>query len=151
GSFTYVHDGSETTSDSFTYKANDGSLDSNLATVTITVNPVNDAPVANNDSFTTNEETGRASCRESVHGNDTDVENDPLTAVLVTGPTNGTLTLNADCSFTYSPSSNFNGSDSFTYKANDGTLDSNVATVTITINPVNDAPVANNDSFTTNE
>src|SRR5262249_46483572 len=55
----------------------------------------------------------------------------------------GSLTMNADGSFTYSPSANFNGSDSFTYKADDGLLDSNVATVSITINPVQDPPVAN--------
>ena len=62
--------------------------------------------------------------------------------------TNGTLTLNADGSFTYTPAANFNGTDSFTYKANDGTADSNVATVTITVNPVNDAPVAVDDVAT---
>src|SRR5207245_8153983 len=54
-------------------------------------------------------------------------------------------------SFTYTPAANFNGSDSFTYKANDGLLDSNAATVALTINPVNDAPLAVNDSFATNE
>src|SRR5207302_6668871 len=73
------------------------------------------------------------------------------TASLVTSPDDGTLALNADGSFTYTPALNFNGSDSFTYKANDGTTDSNVATVTIAINAVNDAPVAVNDSYTTNE
>ena len=55
-----------------------------------------------------------------------DVEGSTLTAVLVTGPAHGTLTLNANGSFTYTPDANFNGSDSFTYKANDGTADSNV-------------------------
>ena len=64
------------------------------------------------------------------------------------GPANGTLTLNADGSFTYTPNANFNGTDSFTYQANDGTADSNVATVTITVNAVNDAPVASDDSYT---
>ena len=57
-------------------------------------------------------------------GNDSDVDGDALTAVLVSGPANGTLTLNADGSFTYTPDANFNGTDSFTYKANDGTADS---------------------------
>src|SRR5439155_8855689 len=74
-----------------------------------------------------------------------------LTAVVVTGPSHGALTLNANGSFTYTPAANFNGSDSFTYKANDGLLDSNAATVALTINPVNDAPVAANDSFATDE
>src|SRR5207245_6622396 len=63
----------------------------------------------------------------------------------------GTLTFNANGAFTYTPAANFNGSDSFTYKADDGRADSGVATVTITINSVNDLPVAVADSFTTDE
>ncbi|MCI0640404.1 MAG: PKD domain-containing protein, partial [Gemmataceae bacterium] len=63
-------------------------------------------------------------------------------AVLVSGPAHGALTLNSDGSFTYAPHANYNGSDSFTYRASDGSLDSNVATVSLTVNPVNDAPVA---------
>src|SRR2546427_5846737 len=86
-----------------------------------------------------------------VLGNDTDVDSAVLTAVVVTGPGHGALTLNANGSFSYTPAANFNGSDSFTYRANDGLLDSNEATVALTINPVNDAPVAANDSFATDE
>jgi VCBS repeat-containing protein len=66
----------------------------------------------------------------------------PITAALVTGPTLGVLTLNANGSFTYTPNANVSGSDSFTYRANDGTLNSNPATVSITIVPVNDLPDA---------
>src|SRR5207302_10155153 len=88
---------------------------------------------------------------QGVLGNDSDVDGDTLTAVLVSGPTKGSLTLNANGSFTYTPNANVNGTDSFTYKANDGALDSNTATVTITINAVNDAPVAQNDGYTTDE
>ena len=128
--------------DSFTYKANDGALDSNVATVTITVTAVNDAPVAVNDSYSTNEDTPLTIAAPGVLANDTDVDSATLTAVAGQRPGHGTLTLNADGSFTYTPAANFNGSDSFTYKANDGSLDSNTATVTITINAVNDAPVA---------
>src|SRR5438046_5304472 len=65
--------------------------------------------------------------------------------MLVTGPTHGTLTLNANGSLVYMPALNFNGIDSFTYKASDGQAQSGVATVTITVTPVNDAPVAAND------
>ena len=151
GSFTYVHNGSETTSDSFTYKANDGSLDSNTTTVTITINPVNDAPTAVNDAYSVNE--GGTLNGSSVLANDTDPENNTLNAVLVSGPAHASsFTLNADGTFTYvHDGSETPASDSFTYKANDGSLDSNVATVTITINAVNDAPVANPDAYSVNE
>ncbi|HYK00575.1 MAG TPA: Ig-like domain-containing protein [Thermoanaerobaculia bacterium] len=142
GSFIYVHDGSETTTDSFTYKANDGSLDSNVATASIAIAPVNDAPVAVNDNGGTVAEGGTLN-GASVLTNDTDAENDSLTAVLVSGPANASsFVLNADGTFTYLHNGGETTSDSFTYKANDGSLDSNVATVTITINAVNDAPVA---------
>src|SRR5204863_488711 len=114
-------------------KANDGLLDSNAATVALTINPVNDAPVATNDSFATNEDTALTITAPGVLGNDTDVDSPALTAVVVTGPSHGALTLDADGGFTYTPAANFNGCDSFTYKANDGLADSNVATaLTIT-------------------
>src|SRR2546426_6471611 len=113
---------------------------------------MNHAPVAVNDSFETDEDTPLVVlAAQGVLANDTDVDGNSLTAVVVTGPGHGVLTLNANDSFTYTPAGNFNGSDSFTYKANDGLLDSNVATVALTINPVNDAPVAVNDSFPANE
>ena len=152
GSFSYVHDGSETTSDSFTYKANDGSLDSNIATVFITVNPVNDAPVAVNDSYNVNEGGTLSVPAPGVLGNDTDPDSPTLNAVLVSGPAHASsFALNANGSFTYVHDGSETTTDSFTYKANDGSLDSNVATVTITINPVNDAPTAVNDSYNVNE
>ncbi len=141
GSFSYIPNANFNGSDSFTYKANDGSFDSEVATVNITVNAVNDAPVATNDSYGTNEDTVLTVPASGVLSNDSDVENNSLTAVTVSQPSSGTLSLNANGSFTYTPNANYNGPDSFTYKANDGTDDSNVATVTITVNAVNDAPV----------
>ena len=79
--------------------------------------------------------------------NDTDVDaGTTLTATLVANAANGTVTLAANGSFTYTPNANFNGTDSFTYTASDGTAVSNVATVTITVGAVNDAPVAADDS-----
>src|SRR6185295_8044494 len=87
----------------------------------------------------------------NVLTNDTDADGDALNAVLVNGPAHGSLTLNADGSFTYTPSADYNGPDSFTYKANDGQADSNVATVSINVGPVNDTPAAQNDSFSTAE
>jgi VCBS repeat-containing protein len=150
GSFTYTPTTGFSGSDSFTYKANDGSLDSNTATVTITVSALNAAPVAVNDSYSTPASTALTiAAGAGVLANDTDANSNPLTAVLVANPTNGTLTLNANGSFTYTPTTGFSGSDSFTYKANDGSLDSNTATVTITVSALNAAPVAVNDSYST--
>jgi VCBS repeat-containing protein len=151
GSFTYAPAANFNGSDSFTYKANDGSLDSNTATVTITVSAVNDPPTAVNDAYTVAEDTLLNVAAAGVLANDSDVEGSPLTAVLVSGPTHGTLTLNANGSFTYLPAANFNGSDSFTYQANDGSLNSNPATVTITVSAVSDPPTAANDAYTVAE
>src|SRR5207247_1693545 len=120
--------------------ANGGVDTSAGQTFTITITPVNDAPVAVNDAYSVNEDTILTVAAPGVLGNDTDVDTDPLTAVVVTAPTHGTLTLAANGGVSYTPALNYNGPDSFTYKANDGTLNSNVATVTITVTAVNDAP-----------
>ena len=85
---------------------------------------VNDAPVAVDDSYTTNEDSQLTIAAAGLLTNDSDVEA-ILTADLVSGPSHGTLTLNADGSFSYTPSANFNGTDWFTYQVNDGTADSN--------------------------
>ena len=134
GSFTYKHDGSETTRDSFTYKVNDGKADSNTATVTITVTPVNDPPVAKNDGYlATNGKTLIVGVSAGVLVNDTDAEGQALTAVLVSKPSNGTLTLNPNGSFLYNHDGGTTTSDSFTYRAGDGAANSNTATVTIKV------------------
>jgi VCBS repeat-containing protein len=151
GSFTYTPAGNYNGPDAFTYKASDGRHDSNVATVTLTVSAVNDPPVAANDAATTAEDTPLAVAAPGVLGNDTDVESPTLTAVLVSGPAHGTVTLNADGSFTYTPAANYNGLDAFTYKANDGQADSNVATVSLAVTAVNDPPVAANDTASTLE
>ena len=102
---------------------------------------LNEAPVANDDSFTTDQATRlNVAASEGVLGNDTDLDGDTLSATQVAGPTHGTLTFNDDGSFSYTSASDFHGSDSFTYKASDGTADGNVATVSITVNAV--TPVA---------
>src|SRR5262249_31559572 len=121
--------------DSFTYRANDGTLNSNVATVAITVNPVNDAPVAGNDGYSTNEDTALTVAAPGVLGNDSDADGDPLAAQRVSGPAHGTLTLNADGSFTYTPAAGFSGTDAFTYWASDGGAVSGVATVSVTVSP----------------
>ena len=137
GTLTYTPEKDFNGSDSFTYKATDGTADSEPATVSITVTTVNDAPVAANDSATTNEDSAATI---TVLANDTDVEGSALTPKIDTQPANGTVTVNPNGSITYTPKKDYNGTDTFTYKANDGTADSNTATVTITVNPVNDAP-----------
>ena len=231
GSFNYTPTADFNGEDSFTYRANDGTADSGTATVTLTVNPVNDAPVADpggpysgsvgtavsvdgsgssdvdgvtiasyawdfgdsttgtgatpshtytapgqysvtltvtddgglsdtasttaditaapntapvaaDDGYTTDEDVALEIATPGVLDNDTGAQTDPLTASLVTDVSHGTLTLSADGSFSYTPNANYNGEDSFTYRANDGTADSGIATVTLTVNPVNDAPVA---------
>ncbi|MFN8469350.1 MAG: Ig-like domain-containing protein [Caldilineaceae bacterium] len=129
--------------DSFTFKANDGTLDSNVATVTINVTAVNDAPLANNQNVTTAEDTAL-----NIVLTATDVELNPLTYSIVTQPAHGTLT-GTTPNVTYTPAANYFGADSFTFKANDGTADSNVATVSINVTAVNDAPLANPQSVTT--
>jgi VCBS repeat-containing protein len=151
GSFTYTPNADFSGTDTFTYKASDGTADSAEATVTITVNAANDAPTAADDAFSTDEDTDLVIAAPGVLGNDTDPEGDALTAVIGTGPTNGTVTMNADGSFTYTPNADFSGTDTFTYKANDGAADSPEATVTITVNAANDAPTAADDAFSTDE
>lgn len=133
---------------------------SNAATITVTVTAVNDAPVANNDAATTNEDV---TVTINVVANDTDDEG-PVNAATVDlnttmagiqnsiTVTGGTFTVNNTGLVTFTPVLNFNGTVTITYTVNDsGGLTSNVATITITVNPVNDAPVANNDAVTTNE
>src|SRR3954452_8715601 len=148
GAFTYVHDGSETTSDSFTYHINDGIQFGNTATVSITITPVNDAPVAVADAYgTLLEDTPfTVNAVGGVLANDTDVDtaHSSLTAQLVSGPAHAaTFALNPDGSFNYTPAADYNGTDSFVYHANDGSLSSSDVTVTLTITAVNDAPSFN--------
>src|SRR5207248_1362969 len=136
--------------DSFTFKANDGTLDSLPATVTITVTPVNDAPVAEDHSDTTAQDTAKAITAPATHADDAELNDDVGRATGRTAPAHGTLSGIAPA-VTYTPAANYNGPDSFTFKANDGTIDSTPATVTITVTPVNDAPVANAQAVTTAE
>jgi large repetitive protein len=140
-------------SDSFTYRASDGLAVGDAVTVDVKVNAVNDAPVAKDDSYKVDEDTTLNIDAPGVLSNDTDVDNTAaeLQAVQVTGPAHGTLTLNDNGSFEYKPEANYNGPDTFTYKANDGTDDSDTATVSITVNAVNDAPVPEDNSYTTPE
>jgi VCBS repeat-containing protein len=107
----------------------------------------NSPPTAQADSYATDEDTQLTVDAPGVLANDSDPNNDPLTAVKVSDPANGTLTLNANGSFAYTPNAGFSGTDTFTYRANDGAADSNTATVTITVNQGNDPPAAKDDTY----
>ncbi|MBI3562204.1 MAG: tandem-95 repeat protein [Gammaproteobacteria bacterium] len=148
GTVTYTPTSNYNGVDSFTYNIRDAlNLASNTATVAVTVTPVNDAPVAASEAYTM---TGGSTLNVAAPGvlsNDTDIDGPALSAVLQTTAANGALTLNADGSFSFTPSVGFAGTSSFTYAANDSFLTSNVATVTITVKaPVNVAPVAKDDA-----
>ena len=151
GSFTYTPDPNFNGTDSFTYRASDGEATSAPATVTLTVASVNDVPTAQPDVYATDEDEALTVDAPGVLGNDADADGDPLTAVLAGGVANGTLDLRPDGSFTYTPNADFSGTDSFTYRASDGTATSAAATVTITVGDTNDPPVARNDARTTPE
>ena len=114
----------------------------------------NTPPVAIDDNYNTNRNITLSIPASGVLGNDTDADTDALTAILQTTTTNGSLTLNQDGSFVYIPNTNFTGRDIFTYVANDGGENSNVATVTIIVNvdpPPNSPPVANGENYSTNQ
>src|SRR5436190_984533 len=99
--------------DSFTYRASDGQAQSGIATVTIPAFPTRrSSDLANDDSYTTPEDTQLTVSAPGVLANDSDVDGDALSAVLATGPSHGTLTLNSDGSLVYMPALNFNGIDS---------------------------------------
>jgi VCBS repeat-containing protein len=148
GSYTYTPEANYFGADSFTYQVNDGALDSNLATVSLTVTAVNDAPTLGDLALAAVEDT-QLSMNLLVAASD--IDGDALTAAVVAGPLHGQISLNADGSFTYTPNLNYNGVDSFTYKVNDGSLDSSIATVTLNVAAVNDAPVAADAAVSTAE
>jgi RHS repeat-associated protein len=131
--------------DNLTYLVNDGLVDSGVATVSINVQAVNDAPVANDQTVTLNEDTSL-----NVVLSASDVDNTTLTYSVSQAPSNGVLSGIAP-NLIYTPNSNFNGSDSFTFVANDGDADSNTALISLNVSAENDAPVASNQTVSTNE
>ena len=146
GSFTYVPNAGFHGVDAFSYRANDG-LDSDVETVTLTVNNVNTAPVPAADAYQLNENGSlTVDAASGVLANDTDPDGTPITAQIRTQPASGTVSLNADGSFSYTPNHGFVGTDTFTYFANDGS-DSGFATVTLVVNAVNEAPTGVADAY----
>ncbi|MDB5586598.1 MAG: hypothetical protein JWP26_1568 [Devosia sp.] len=143
GFITFVHNGSEGNA-GFSVAVEDGNQDGSAPVpqpFIVNVTPVNDAPIALADSYTVAEDQVLTANAGGVLANDTDPDS-ILSAILVSGPAHGTLALNPDGTFTYTPSANYNGPDSFTYKANDGVISTAVTTVNLTVTPVNDAPSA---------
>ncbi len=151
GSVTFTPDSNFSGNATFSYTVRDGSLTSNAATVTVAVAPVNDAPIAVGDTFTVNEDTPVTYTAAQLTGNDVDPENSPLTIASVTSGAGGTAVLNGDGTVSFTPDLNFNGAAAFTYTARDAGLSSNAAVVTVNVAPVNDAPVAVNDSLAASE
>jgi hypothetical protein len=152
GKVTYTPSLNYYGNDSFTYKLKDsGGAFSNVATVSITVNPVNDAPIAADDQATTPEDVAVSI---PVLGNDTDVDNaiDPTSLTIKTNPSHGTVTVNPDGSIQYTPNKDYFGTDTFTYTVKDvsGAV-SAPGKVTVVVTPVNDPPMAVDDMATTNE
>ena len=152
GSFTYTPTADFSGGDSFTYKASDGQLVSNTALVTLTVNHNNVDPEAKNDAYSVDEDQVlTVNAATGVLANDVDDDGDTLASSVVSAPTHGSLTLNADGSFTYTPNANYFGADSFVYTASDGAGGSDQATVALTVNPVNDPPTAAADTYNATE
>jgi hypothetical protein len=150
GTFTYTPDPNFFGTDSFEYEVCDTDNLCDTATVTVEVIQVKHPPVANDDSATTPEDTP---VEINATDNDSDVDNnlDPSTATVMGDPSNGTVTNNGDGTFTYTPNENFSGTDSFVYQVCDTDELCDTATVNIDVTPVNDPPVANDDTTTTPE
>ncbi len=150
GSFTYEPPPNWAGGDSFTYRAHDGYEESYDA-ATVGIGIMNEAPISYEDSYYTQHDVTLNVAAPGVLANDEQWDSDPMTAVLDTGPTHAVaFTLNADGSFEYAPPTNWAGSDSFTYYADDGVNDGIVHTpVTVSIGIMNEAPISYEDSYYT--
>jgi hypothetical protein len=151
GTFSYTPDPHYYGNDTFQYEATDGSVTSNVATVTISVIYLNDTPVAGQEDYELDEDGALNISAPGVLANDSDVETVNLIANLVSPPAQGTFDLFSDGSFTYTPPADFHGIDSFAYQAFDGENWSDTIVVTLTVNSVNDAPVGSDDEYTISE
>ena len=151
GSFTYTPDANFAGADTFNYTVSDGTA-TDTGLVTINVGAVEDDPVAADDSYEVAEDGTLNVPVPGVLGNDSDPDaGQTISVVDYTQPANGSVTLNPNGSFTYTPDPDFNGPDSFTYKISDGAGPTGTATVNITVTAVNDAPVAGDDEYTVAE
>ena len=155
GSFTYDPAAHYHGPDSFEYTLSDGSAATDIGTVSITINPVQDEPVAADDAFTGDEDTQIVGnvLNDNGSGADSDADGDALTVVpaIINTANGGTVNLLADGSFTYDPAANYNGPDTFDYTLQDGNGGTDTGTVSLTINPVQDDPIAVDDAVSGDE
>ena len=158
GRVTYTPGENYHGSDSFTFRVTDdtlaggAALNSDSATVLLTVESRNDPPVGRTDTYSVMEDTTlEVSAADGVLFNDIDVDGDSLTVSRVDDVSHGTLTLNANGSFRYRPSDNYHGSDSFTYRAFDGQVSSELVTVNLASTAINDDPIATPQDISTPE
>ncbi|MBP1682297.1 MAG: hypothetical protein H6Q35_2636 [Proteobacteria bacterium] len=140
GTYTYTPTENYNGTDSFTYTVTDSNGGSSTYTVSIDVSPMNDAPTASDTTINLNEDAIYTGTLPTAN----DVDNDSVTYALDTATTNGTIVINSDGSYIYTPNANYNGADNFTYTVTDGNGGSNTYSVSIGINPVNDQPVVTN-------
>ena len=146
GTYTYTPNLNYNGVDSFTVTVSDGNGGTTTLTIAITVTAVNDAPTATSPAISTTEDTPKAGLITIA-----DVDLDPLTITVITQPAHGTVSVNQDGTYLYTPALNYNGADSFTVTVSDGKGGNKTLTIPITVTPVNDAPVASSPAITTAE
>ncbi|HEU4552852.1 MAG TPA: Ig-like domain-containing protein, partial [Chitinophaga sp.] len=146
GTYTYTPEANYHGPDNFDITINDGNGGAATVTVNITVTPVNDAPTGTGDSKTTLEDTPVSG---AVTG--TDIDGDVLAYTKATDPGHGSVVVDADGTYTYTPEANYHGADNFDITISDGNGGTATVTVNITVSPVNDAPTGTGDSQTTPE
>ncbi|HTO46651.1 MAG TPA: tandem-95 repeat protein, partial [Burkholderiales bacterium] len=148
GTWTYTPAADDDTAVSFSYTITDGSA-SVAGSATLDITPVDDLPVANNDVYATNEDTPLViGAGAGVLANDSGLGDGPINVTIAGAPAGGTVVVNSDGSFTFNPTADFNGVASFTYQIADADGDVATATVSITVNAVNDLPALGNNDFT---
>src|SRR6267142_1796766 len=148
GTFSYTPAANYNGLDTFTYQVCDADNDCSSTTVTLTVTPVDDVPVANPDSYTVNED---AVLSGNVTTNDVPSGDGGNVWAVLANAAHGVVVMSTNGTFSYRPAANYNGPDTFTYQVCDADNDCSSTTVTIAVGAVNDVPVANPDSYTVNE